>query len=134
MYSIKKLEHLCSYKAKITEVINFGMTPLGRRLDVCFDGDLAGDLLSGRMRGVDYILVRSDGVGEIHVRGAITTKDGVNISVEISGYGDENGDIRDAHVKFLTGHEKYQWLTSKIVVGKGKSANGQLEFDYYYEP
>ncbi len=134
MFSINGLEHLASYKARITDVINFGKTPLGSRVDVHFDGELAGEKISGRMRGVDYILVRSDGVGEINVRAAITTDDCVNISVEISGYGEKNGDIRDSRVTFLTDHEKYRWLTSKIIVGKGKSANGELLIDYFYEP
>lgn len=134
MFSINELAHLASYKARITDVINFGKTPLGRRLDVHFDGELKGEKLSGRMRGVDYILVRADGVAEIDVRAAITTDDCINISVALSGYGEQDGGIRDAHVKFLTGDERYNWLMSRIVVGKGKSAAGELVIDYYYEP
>jgi hypothetical protein len=43
MFPIKSLEHLASYKGKVTDLINFGQTPLGRRIDVCFDGELAFD-------------------------------------------------------------------------------------------
>jgi hypothetical protein len=133
MYIIDQLEHLCSYKARITDFIHFGDTPLGKRYDAYFEGDLTGQKLSGKMHGIDYILIRSDGIAELNVRAVIVTDDKVNISVQISGYkqGDE---LKDTQIKIFTGHEKYRWLMSKIIIGKGKSANGQLELDYYYEP
>jgi hypothetical protein len=133
MYSIGQLEHLCSYKASVTDSIYFGDTPLGRRYDVYFEGDVTGHKLSGKMRGIDYILMRSDGIAEINVRAVLVTDDKVNISVQISGY--VNGEeLKDTQIKMLTGHEKYRWLMSKIIIGKGKSANGKLDLDYYYEP
>lgn len=133
MFSIGKLELLCSYKAKVTERIDFGDTPLGKRSDVYFEGDLTGGVLNGKMRGIDYLLTRSDGVSEINVRAAIVTVDGVNISVEISGYYHDRL-IKDNQVKLLTGNEKYQWLGNKIIVGKGKGTAEGLEVDYFYEP
>jgi hypothetical protein len=132
MFSIGSLELLMSFKGKVTELIYFGNTPLGRRYDAYFEGDLSGGVLSGKMQGVDYILTRSDGVSEINVRAAIVTQDGVNISVLISGY-HENGEIKDTYVKMVTGNESYRWLTSAIIIGKGKSAGGNLEIDYFYE-
>jgi len=133
MFSIGRLELLTSFKGKVTELIYFGDTPLGRRFDAYFEGDLTGGVLSGRMRGVDYILTRADGVSEINVRAAIVTPDGVNISVQISGY-HRDGEIKDTYVKMVTGNENYRWLTSAIIIGKGKSAGGTLEIDYFYEP
>jgi Protein of unknown function (DUF3237). len=132
MFSIDRLELLTSFKGKVTELIYFGDTPLGKRFDAYFEGDLSGGVLSGRMRGVDYILVRSDGVAEINVRAAIVTQDGVNISVQISGY-HQNGEIKDTYVKMVTGNKDYSWLTSAIIIGKGKSVGGTLEIDYFYE-
>ena len=132
MFSIDRLELLTSFKGKVTELIYFGDTPLGKRFDAYFEGDLSGGVLSGRMRGVDYILVRSDGVAEINVRAAIVTQDGVNISVQISGY-HQNGEIKDTYVKMVTGNKDYNWLTSAIIIGKGKSVGGTLEIDYFYE-
>jgi len=133
MYSIDRLEHLCSYKARITDFIHFGDTPLGKRYDAYFEGDLTGQKLSGKMHGIDYILVRADDIAELNVRAVIVTDDKVNISVQISGYrhGEE---LKDTQIKMITGHEKYQWLMSKIIIGKGKRVNGKLELDYYYEP
>jgi hypothetical protein len=133
MSSIDRLELLTSFKGKVTELIYFGDTPLGRRFDAYFEGDLSGGVLSGKMRGVDYILVRSDGIAEVNVRAAIVTSDGINISVQISGFG-QDGEIKDTYVKMVTGHEKYRWLSSVIIIGKGKSTSGNLEIDYFYEP
>jgi hypothetical protein len=132
MLSIGRMELLMSFQGKVSELINFGKTPLGRRFDAYFEGDLSGGVLSGKMRGVDYILVRPDGIAEINVRAAIVTQDGVNISVLISGY-HQNGEIKDTYVKMVTGNEKYLWLSSAIIIGKGKSTGGNLEIDYFYE-
>ena len=133
MFSIGRLELLTSFKGKVTELIYFGDTPLGKRFDAYFEGDLSGGVMSGKMRGVDYILVRSDGVAEINVRAAIITSNGVNISVQISGFGQDE-EIKDTYVKMVTGNENYRWLSSAIIVGKGKSVEGNLEIDYFYEP
>ena len=133
MYSIDRLEHLCSFKARITDFIYFGDTPLGKRYDPYFDGELTGQRLSGKMHGIDYILARSDGIAELNVRAVIVTDDKINISVQISGYG-HGDELKDTQIKMITGDEKYRWLMSKIIIGKGKSVNGKLELDYYYEP
>ena len=129
MFSIGRLELLMSFQGKVTELIYFGNTPLGRRYDAYFEGDLNGGVLSGKMRGVDYILVRPDGIAEIN---AIVTREGVNISVQISGYHCD-GKIKDTFVKMVTGNENYRWLSSAIIIGKGKSAGGNLEIDYFYD-
>ena len=132
MYVINGLEHLCAYKADVTKVIYFGETPLGKRSDVYFKGDVRGKL-SGKMHGVDYILERSDGIVELNVRAVLVTEDNANISIQISGYM-ENEALKDTQIKMVTGHEKYRWLMSKIIIGKGKAADNKLELDYYYEP
>ncbi len=133
MNSLGPMKLLMSFRGKVTELINFGNTPLGKRYDAWFEGDLSGGVISGRMRGIDYILVRPDGIAEINVRAAIVTQDGVNISVLISGY-HQDGEIKDTYVKMITGKESYRWLSSAIIIGKGKSAGGNLEIDYFYEP
>jgi hypothetical protein len=124
---------LASLKANVTEYIDYGKTPLGERLDAYFEGELVGDMLAGKMKGIDYTLTRSDGFAELNVRAAITTDDGANISAEIFGYF-EKGNIKDACVKLMTGNEKYQWLCSKIIIGKGKGTPETLDIDYFYEP
>ncbi|MBU4317018.1 MAG: DUF3237 domain-containing protein [Proteobacteria bacterium] len=133
MYVIDRLEHLCSYKADVTNRVNFGDTPFGKRYDVYFEGSVTGQKLSGKMHGIDYVLKRSDGIAELNVKAVLVTEDNVNVSVQISGY--MNGEeLKDTQIKMVTGHEKYSWLMSKIIIGKGKAANNRLELDYYYEP
>jgi hypothetical protein len=132
-FSVGPLELLMSLKAKPVEFVHYGDTPLGLRMDVHFEGALEGGVISGTMRGVDYVLVRSDGVGELNVRAVIVTNDGANISVQISGY-QCNQELRDNQVKLLTGDERYLWLNDKLIVGKGMASADGLEVDYFYEP
>lgn len=133
MYSMNKFEHLCSLNAKVTDLISYGATPWGMRMDAHFEGEVTGGIFAGKVRGVDYITVRSDGVGELNVRASVQTDEGVCVGIEAKGYG-KDGELKDAHIRIVTGHEKYSWLTSKIIVGKGKSTGGEIELDYYYEP
>lgn len=133
MYAINELKHLCRFKARTTDFIYFGDTPYGKRFDAYFEGEVTGPELFGKMRGIDYILLRSDGIAELNVRAVLVTEDQVNISVRISGYG-QGEELKDTQIRMVTGHEKYRWLMSKIIIGKGKSAGGELELDYYFEP
>jgi hypothetical protein len=133
MFPSGHLELLTSFRGKVAECIDYGETLVGKRLDAYFEGDLTGGVLSGKMREVDYLLTRSDGVSEINVRAVIVTDDGVNLSVQISGYYCDRL-IKDTHVKLLTGNERYRWLSDKIIVGKGRPTLEGLEVDYFYEP
>jgi Protein of unknown function (DUF3237) len=126
---------LTAYKVSITDKIDYGDTPLGKRVDVYFEGDLTGDLLSGTMRGIDYVTTRSDGVTEISPRASLKTSDGALISVQISGYSFPDGTIKDTYVRFLTSDEKYKWLNNKVIFGEGQmTSDTEFEIKYYYEP
>lgn len=122
------LQLLATLSANVTDVIEYGETPEGVRLDVSFEGRLRGQL-RGVMRGVDYVLIRGDGVFEINVRAAVFTDDGARISAEIRG-NLIDGDIRDTSVKFVTGHPDYQWLHDQIIVGKGWTDGETLDVRY----
>jgi hypothetical protein len=125
---------LASLTATVTEFVAYGETPIGQRVDVYFEGDLTGGVLSGKMRGIDYILICPGGFSEINARAAIVTDDGASISAQIFGYV-RDGEIRDAHVRLLTGDERYRWLCEKTIVGRGKLPSPtQIEVDYFYEP
>ena len=126
---------LASYNVSITKKIDYGDTPVGKRVDVHFEGDLTGDLLSGTMRGIDYVTIRSDGVTEINPRASLKTSDGALISVQISGYAFPDGTIKDTFVRFLTSDEKYKWLNEKVIFGEGRmTSETEFEIKYYYEP
>lgn len=131
-------EHLTSMKADVTNIIDFGDTPAGHRMDVYFEGELTGKLLSGRMEGIDYVSTRPDGVMQINVYATISTDDDALISVRIKGYfNPEDGSVKDDNVRFLTSHEKYKWLCNTIIVGRGLASGGvgegTLAVDYHYE-
>ncbi len=114
------VETLMFMKARVTSLVEYGLTAFGLRFDVGFEGHLSGEIINGKMEGVDYFLMRSDGVGHIDVRGTIHTDDGAKIAVSITGFmvGPE---IKDSHVRFETADERYQWLCNAIVFGKGQN-------------
>ena len=67
------------------------------------------------------------------MKAVIVTLDGINISVQISGFYHDRL-IKDNQIKLLTANEKYLWLGNKIILGKGKVTAEGLEVDYFYEP
>jgi hypothetical protein len=127
--------YLTTYEVTITDKIDYGETPAGHTQDVYFEGDLTGHRLSGTMRGIDYITLRSDGVTEIAPRATMQTSDGALISVQISGYAFPDGTIKDTFVRFLTSDERYTWLNNKVIFGEGQmTSDTEFEIKYYYEP
>ena len=56
----------------------------GPRFDVAFEGRAKGRL-AGKVRGVDYLLMRADGRADLDVRGTIETDDGHRIALHIEG-------------------------------------------------
>ncbi len=75
------------FTAELTEIIPVGFVPEGIRLDAHFKGSVVEGLLIGaQLRGVDYLLLRSDGVGIINVYEVVTTTAGENVSVHAQGY------------------------------------------------
>ena len=81
-------------EAAFTDVVVIGAVPEGVRIDAHYSGNvIAGPLAGGTVRGVDYLLIRSDGVAVLDVRETITTRAGQCISVRAQGY----GSIRPVH-------------------------------------
>jgi len=125
----KKIELLTTLSGVVTDILLYGETPHGVRMDVAFEGQLSGEI-NGFMRGMDYVLVRPDGVFEINVHATITTDDGAIISAEITG-NMVDGSIRDTHVVLETGHPDYQWLHDQVLVGRGAATETELTVRYY---
>ena len=75
-------------EATFTDVAVIGMLPEGLRIDAHYNGSMiAGPLAGAIVRGVDYLLIRSDGVTVLDVRETITTATGSCIAVRAQGYG-----------------------------------------------
>lgn len=61
-----------SWEAQITKIVPVGLTPAGLRMDVHFSGHLNdGELAGAELNGIDYLLLRPDGVGVIDARESI---------------------------------------------------------------
>ena len=75
-------------EATFTYVTVIGMLPEGLRIDAHYNGSMiAGPLAGAIVRGVDYLLIRSDGVSVLDVRETITMPAGHSIAVRAQGYG-----------------------------------------------
>ena len=80
------MDLLYRLEAQPTEILPIGLVPEGVRLDVYFDGRLThGQLAFARVRGIDYLLLRSDGVGVLDVREAVVADEG-QVEVKAQGY------------------------------------------------
>ncbi len=127
------LTYLGHFEFTVTKLVVYGNTPYGIRHDVHYEGPFTGELVSGSMSGIDYMLLRPDGVDEVNTRATIETHDGAYISVQITGYHYEDGTIVGSYVRFLSGYEKYKWMNDTVFFGKGKAlSEDTYEIDYYY--
>ncbi len=81
------MELLYRFEASLTETVLVGHVPEGIRLDVHFEGQVtAGALVGARLRGIDYLLLRGDGVGVIDAYETIDAGDGRVVSARAQGY------------------------------------------------
>jgi hypothetical protein len=115
-------EMLYEEKIKLLAPVEIGSVPEGMRVNVPFTGDISGPTIHGKIEGIDYVLVRPDGVGLLHVHGVITTDGGDIISVEVSGFLTAAPDGRLAvkgAVTYQTGSKEFAWLNSTQGVADG---------------
>jgi hypothetical protein len=82
------LVHAFDVDALVAAPLEVGDTALGaRRMIPILSGRVSGPRLSGRLLegGVDYQLIRADGLAEIHARYIIETDRGARVYVENTG-------------------------------------------------
>ena len=78
--------HLYRLEATFTDLVTIGLVPEGLRLDAHFSGSVVdGDFAGASVRGTDYLLFRSDGVGVLDVWEVLATERG-SVSVRAGGY------------------------------------------------
>ena len=76
-----------AFEARFTGVVPVGLTARGLRLDIGFAGRVTEGLLRGHLiEGVDYFLIRPDGVGVIDARERISDGARVVAAVRAEGY------------------------------------------------
>jgi hypothetical protein len=106
------------YEARFTEIVPIGVVSTGLRLDVHFAGSVVeGPLAGASVRGIDYVLIRPDGVSVLDVREVMTTAAGERIEVRAQGYGDGGGAVTLPPSELLQSPE-FSWPdTSSSLLG-----------------
>ena len=84
------------------------------------------------MKAVDYVMIRADGLSQLHVHGALETPDGARIALSARGTSVPNtttgeSDIR-LNAELHTTSPDYAWLNTTAVWVKGTASmiTGQL--------
>jgi hypothetical protein len=118
-----KAEFLYEEKLKLLPTVDIGPVPEGEMVNYPFAGRVSGPKISGKLEGVDYVLIRPDGVGLLHVHGVITTDRGDRISIEVSAFATDSkkkglNDIKGV-VTFRTSAKEFAWLNSTQGVEQG---------------
>jgi hypothetical protein len=83
-----ELEFVCELNATLAAAIEIGHTPAGlRRIVTLIEGTFEGPLLRGTILpgGVDWQIIRADGVAELDAHYVLKTADGVLIRVQNGG-------------------------------------------------
>jgi hypothetical protein len=142
-----KLEYLMTYRADLGPPAEIGAVPSGNRQ--VFDvkgGSFEGPRLKGKLlaSGGDWLLIGSDGVGRLDVRGTLESDDGARIYLQYHGvivieekiakalatggesqYGDS---YYMTQPRFETGDPRYAWLNSAVCVAEGRILPNAVEY------
>jgi hypothetical protein len=129
--------------------VDLGQTPHGhRRVTTIRGGTFEGPKLKGNvLGGMDWTLLRPDGVLQLDARLTLQTDDGQQIGMRYTGYRHGPKDVLDrlnrgeqvdpslyyfrSIPSFETGSEKYSWLNKVCCVATAtRSASGPTYFIY----
>jgi hypothetical protein len=73
--------------ARLTGTIPIGLVPEGLRLDIAVEGTITdGPMTGGSVSGVDYLLLRPDGVAVLDVHEVVTLPSGSVVSLQVRGF------------------------------------------------
>ena len=76
-----------AFEATMTRVVPIGLVPEGLRLNAYYQGRITeGPLTGDTVDGVDYFLLRRDGVGVVDVRQLFSGEGGRTVATEVHGY------------------------------------------------
>jgi hypothetical protein len=131
------VNHLFDEKVQLTGVVEYGVSwadlstgkipppPEGARFDLSFEGELYGETINGKIKGVDFLEVRADGRFMLNIQATILTDDGESIALYEEGLltPQANGRPADLHLnmKFATHSDQYGWLNKTSVWGIGQA-------------
>jgi hypothetical protein len=142
-----RLEYLMTYRADLKDPIDIGAVPSGnRRIFDVTGGSFEGPRLKGRLlpSGGDWLLIGTDGIGRLDVRGTFETEDGAHVYAQYFGvlvlneavmgtltqgretqYGDT---YFMTQPRFETGHPDYTWLNSVVAIAEGRVLPNAVEY------
>jgi hypothetical protein len=145
-----KGEKIYEYDLDVTGVTDYGVAlqailsgqasvpPQGARIDVAFEGCAKGRL-TGRVRGMDYLRIRTDGRIDLDIRAIVETEDGYRIALSADGVGvpraaEPIADLRE-NISLTTAAENYAWVNTRQVWGVGavNFATGKVHIDAYMQ-
>ena len=145
-----KSEFIGELVADLDDPQEIGATPHGiRMIYPVLGGSVKGEKVNGEVLpfGADWILIRSDGVGELDVRATVRTDDGaliygyykgiLKIDPEIMARVQSGEDIDPTTYyfrtapNFETSSEKYSWLNQIVCVGVGKIEQNRVRYKMY---
>lgn len=143
-------ELIYEYTVDLTGVVSYGAPdlgallsgaaespPQGARYDIAFGGPVTGQRLRGTVTGIDYLHIRPDGRGQLHIHGEITTDDGKKIALSADGVaifknGPPVGELRE-NVTLTTSEPDYAWVNPLQIWGPGTVdlAKGEVHITGY---
>lgn len=145
-----KHEFLCEVVGELEDPQPVGPAPKGiRMIHPVKSGTVNGPHISGDVLpfGADWLLMRSDGAGELDVRLTIKTEDGAFIHVYYRGIlhippevmeriqGGEDVDPSEYYFRttpvFETGDDRYAWLNRIVCVGVGRAEPNRVIYRIY---
>ena len=130
---------LCEFTATLGRPEMVADTPRGRRIIAGINnGRLDGDRLHASQRGTtaaDWLVIGTDGTAFVDVRISFRTDDGAFIQMTYSGRGDWGEGPMTAPVYsapyFETDDERYTWLNTIQVVGRGEVAEEGARYELF---
>lgn len=141
-----ELIHEFDYHATLKPPVTFGTRMF---LEVA-EGKVTGERINGTLLsgGGDWIVLGSDGWGQVDVRGQVATDDGAFVYTYYRGLLELNDKVMEATVtgsatdwgdqyfrttpRFETDDERYGWLTTSLFVAEGRlMAGGGVEYRVY---
>ncbi|MEO6681780.1 MAG: DUF3237 family protein [Ginsengibacter sp.] len=128
MKNIELGNPLYEYTAKVTGITEYGLSlndvmtgktpvpPEGARFDIAFAGDAKSPKIMGKVSGVDYLHIRTDGRFQLNIHAKITTNDQSTISLHADGVTNprENSTIADLkeNVTLFSSSKNYSWVNT----------------------
>ncbi len=97
------------YIARISDIVPIGLVPGGLRLNLHFEGTIDEGVLAGAsVHGIDYLVIRPDGVVALDVRELITSPTGDVVDVRAQGYGQSHADAPVPPIEIMRSPE-FRW-------------------------